>query len=106
MWVIDLILNKFTRRKLLIWFSEFIEQDSYREKIILEKKLNFLLPIILQTFIDEFFTKEKETIEWINSFEKNKNMILWDIGANIGIYSIYAALKHSEIEGAKFELLH
>jgi FkbM family methyltransferase len=36
-----------------------------------------------------FATKEPETIKWIDSF--NKNALLWDIGANIGLYSMYAA---------------
>ena len=35
-------------------------------------------------------TKEPETIEWIDNFENNT--VFWDIGANIGIYSLYAAL--------------
>ncbi|MBW2343960.1 MAG: FkbM family methyltransferase [Deltaproteobacteria bacterium] len=35
--------------------------------------------------------KEPETIEWINTFEKGD--VFWDIGANIGIYSLYAALR-------------
>lgn len=35
------------------------------------------------------FTKEPETIEWIKSFDKGS--VFWDIGANIGIYSLYAA---------------
>lgn len=39
--------------------------------------------------IDTFFSKEPETIEWIDKFDENK--VLWDIGANIGLYSIYAA---------------
>ena len=30
-------------------------------------------------------------------------MIFWDIGANIGIYSIYAALKHQHIQVVSFE---
>jgi len=34
-------------------------------------------------------TKEPETIEWINGF--NKTDVLWDIGANLGVYSLYAA---------------
>lgn len=38
-----------------------------------------------------FFTKEPETIEWIDSFEPGD--VLFDIGANIGLYSIYAAKK-------------
>ncbi len=36
-------------------------------------------------------TKEPETIEWIDSFHKTDT--LWDIGANVGLYSLYAALK-------------
>ena len=36
-------------------------------------------------------TKEPETIEWINSFSDSD--VLWDIGANVGVYSLYAALR-------------
>lgn len=36
-------------------------------------------------------TKEPETIEWIDTFKQGD--IFWDIGANVGIYSLYAALK-------------
>ena len=35
------------------------------------------------------FDKEPETIQWIKSFKENSCLI--DIGANIGIYSLYAA---------------
>lgn len=35
------------------------------------------------------FTKEPETIDWIDSFSSGET--LWDVGANVGIYSIYAA---------------
>ena len=45
-------------------------------------------------------TKEPETIAWINSFEKDS--IFWDIGANIGIYSLYAALIQS-VQVVSFE---
>ena len=39
-----------------------------------------------------FFEKvEPETLRWINSFEKNDNFL--DIGANVGVYSLYAASK-------------
>lgn len=37
------------------------------------------------------YKKEPQTIDWINNFECGD--ILWDIGANVGIYSIYAAVK-------------
>lgn len=36
-------------------------------------------------------TKEPETIEWMDTF--NEGDVFWDIGANIGLYSIYAAMK-------------
>ena len=35
--------------------------------------------------------KEPETIEWIDGFEQGDTF--WDIGANVGIYSIYAAAR-------------
>jgi FkbM family methyltransferase len=38
-----------------------------------------------------FSTKEPETLEWIDSIPKDS--ILWDVGANIGLYSVYAAKK-------------
>lgn len=34
-------------------------------------------------------TKEPETIKWIDGFAKGD--VFWDIGANIGVYSLYAA---------------
>lgn len=40
---------------------------------------------------DTLLEKEPETIEWIDTFEPGDT--LWDIGANVGIYSIYAAIK-------------
>lgn len=44
---------------------------------------------------ETLLTKEPETIEWIDSFEKGD--ILWDIGANIGCYSLYAAKKGNSV---------
>jgi FkbM family methyltransferase len=37
-------------------------------------------------------TKEPETIEWINTFSDMD--VFWDIGANVGVYSLYAALRN------------
>jgi len=38
-------------------------------------------------------SKEPETIEWINTFTDNDTF--WDIGANVGLYSLYAGLNPS-----------
>ena len=54
--------------------------------------LKFSTPNILTKWrVDTFSSKEPETLNWIEKF--NDNAILWDIGANVGLYSIYAALK-------------
>jgi FkbM family methyltransferase len=36
----------------------------------------------------DFWMKEPETILWMQSFETNS--VFWDIGANIGVYSLFA----------------
>ena len=36
-------------------------------------------------------TKEPETIEWIDSFADGD--VYWDVGANIGVYALYAAMR-------------
>lgn len=40
-------------------------------------------------------TKEPETIEWINTFSDND--VFWDIGANVGVYTLYAALRNMAV---------
>ena len=40
---------------------------------------------------DSLLTKEADTITWIDSFKDGQ--VFWDIGANIGVYSLYAAVK-------------
>ena len=47
-------------------------------------------------------TKETDTIDWIN--EMPKGDCLWDIGANVGIFSLYACLRGINV--ISFEPLH
>ena len=44
---------------------------------------------------ETLLTKEPETIEWIETFKQGET--LWDIGANIGCYSLYAAKKGNSV---------
>jgi FkbM family methyltransferase len=39
--------------------------------------------------VDTFSTKEPDTLHWIDNF--NEGEVFFDIGANVGLYSVYAA---------------
>lgn len=47
-----------------------------------------------------FASKEPETLEWIDALPRGA--VLWDIGANVGLYSVYAA-KRRECRVYAFE---
>jgi len=49
---------------------------------------------------ETLLSKEPETIEWINGF--SPDTVFWDIGANVGCYSLYAA-KRQNIRVLSFE---
>lgn len=52
--------------------------------------LTFAIPNSRNHFrISTFSTKEPETLEWIDSIPQGS--VLWDIGANVGLYTCYAA---------------
>lgn len=104
LYFLDFIIFKIIKRSFLIWIREFIQLDSYKSILILDKKVSFFVPNqLIQYRVNTFFTKEPETLHWIDDFDKNKKNIFWDIGSNIGLYSIYAALKHENIEIHSFE---
>lgn len=55
-------------------------------------KISLLCPNKMAEFrARTFYEKEPETLEWIDSTGKEET--LWDIGANVGLYSLYAAQK-------------
>jgi len=66
---------------------------SEKIKISENKDIKFYCPSKIASFrIKTFFTKEPETIDWMNEYGSG-NKILYDIGANMGIYTIYYAKK-------------
>lgn len=100
---IDKVLLIVLNKSLLIYFSEFYEKTSYKRVKILNKNINFFTPNqLIKWRVETIFSKEPETIEWINTFEKKKN-IFWDIGANIGLYSIYNSIKNKNSTTIAFE---
>jgi FkbM family methyltransferase len=63
--------------------------------------LTFSTPNPLNVFrADTFSTKEPETLEWIDGMPRDS--VVWDIGANVGLYSCYAA-KHRGCRVFAFE---
>ncbi len=96
------IIGKISKRNILLRFKEFIDQRNYFDKIILNKKIIFFTPNELVKYrVDTIFDKEPETIKWIDDFKDDS--IFWDIGSNIGLYSVYAALKKEKIKIYSFE---
>jgi FkbM family methyltransferase len=43
--------------------------------------------------VDTFSSKEPETLQWIDSIPRES--VVWDVGANVGLYSCYAAKARS-----------
>ncbi len=62
---------------------------TYKQQI-----MEFFTPNALCKYrVKTFATKEPNTLNWIESFAENT--VFWDIGANIGLYSIYATKARS-----------
>ena len=103
--IIDYILSKFFKKNFFLILKEIIEEKSYEKIKINNIEVLFFCPNDLISWrIKTFYTKEPETLEWIDNFTTfKKKIIFWDIGANIGLYSIYAANKFKNIEIKAFE---
>lgn len=74
-------------------YSELITKILNQRRVVLHGgfTLSFLAPNQLNNYrITTFATKEPETLKWIDAFPENS--VLWDVGANVGLYSIYAAM--------------
>ena len=96
------ILEIISNRSILLRFKEFVENKCYLKKNISNKKISFFTPSeLIKWRVKTILDKEPETISWINEF-KDKS-IFWDIGANVGLYSIYAASKRERIKVFSFE---
>ena len=100
----DVILKFALNRRLLPLFQEFFINNSYKKIIIQNDEIKFFIPNQLTEYrVNTFFTKEPDMLRWIDSFKKKNNLIFWDIGANIGLYSIYNALKNKSSTTISFE---
>ena len=107
---LNFLFFKITKRNFLFYLKQFLREDSYQTIKILGQNVSFFIPNSLTKWrVDTFFSKEPETLVWIDNFENGKKkgggkkITFWDIGGNIGLYSIYAAVKHQNIDITTFE---
>ena len=103
----DNILNKLTKKNFRFFLYDNLRKTSYKKIIVNGERINFFVPSqITKTRVDKFFTKEPGTIKWIDDFSKfgnSEDFIFWDIGSNIGLFSIYASIKHKNLKIFSFE---
>lgn len=56
--------------------------------------------------VDTLFSKEPETIRWIDELLR-PGETFWDVGANVGVFTLYAALRHgARLDVRAFEPAH
>jgi FkbM family methyltransferase len=97
-----IILEKISKRNILLRFKEFLEKECYLNKTICGNEVSFFTPNeLIRWRVESILDKEPETIQWIDEFENDS--VFWDIGSNIGLYSIYSALKKKNIKIYSFE---
>ena len=101
---VDKFFYFLTRKSVLSNLKDFIHQDSNKSLIILNQNIHFFVPNQMTEWrVDTFFSKEPETLDWIDKFNLKEKIIFWDVGANIGLYSLYAGIKHKNIDIVSFE---
>tara|TARA_B100000787_G_C16150397_1_gene276277 strand:+ start:232 stop:1098 length:867 start_codon:yes stop_codon:yes gene_type:complete len=102
---LDKIISLFAKKfEFLLYLKEYIEIKSYKTINIQNEKIKFFVPNkAVNLRVKRFYTKEPGTLEWIDNFDINNEIIFWDIGANIGLFSIYASIKHKKINVYSFE---
>lgn len=86
--------------KLLTWLDittrgEVLEKLSGKTDIAVETpsgsiRMSALTPLLVDR-AKGMLIKETDTISWIDRFPEN--CVFWDVGANVGVFSLYAAAK-------------
>ena len=93
--IIDKLFIIVFKKSFLRNLLEFLNDKSYSKTNILNKEIKFFTPTKISEYrVKTLFTKEPDTIKWIDSFDNSKEFTFWDIGANIGLYSIYNSIKN------------
>lgn len=101
--IFDILLKKINKR--LISYALYQDlRENYIKVKVKNQNLVFHSPNSQIDFrVKTIFTKEPETIKWINEFKIENDSIFWDIGSNIGLFSLYASVVHDKLKVFSFE---
>ena len=103
---IDVFFNKILNRDFKGLIFDKLQFNFKKIKIGREYIKIYSPSSILNWRVKTYFSKEPETLKWIKKFKlSNKSKIIfWDIGANVGLYSLYSCFTHAkDIEVVSFE---
>ena len=103
--IIDKLLNKIFNKKN---FINFVFDELYKKNItkikINNKIIKFWTPGVYAKYFTDNFLKKRQTIEnFILQFPDKKDVIFWDIGSNLGLYSIFCAANKKKVKIVSFE---
>ena len=102
--IFNLMFKVFKKNYFYQLIHDFLEENQYVSIKIDGKKVTFFCPSSHSlSRVNRFYDKEPDTLNWIDNFNTKNKIIFWDIGANLGLFSVYAAYKHSNIEIVSFE---
>ena len=93
--VLSKIIKKFSETKIGRFVYEQVISHCMTSTIKINHQgleMRFSVPNQLNYFrATSFSNKEPETLEWIDQLPEK--CVFWDIGANVGLYTVYAALR-------------
>ena len=94
-----LLINNIRKGFGSFWLDKQAKKSHLLKQIVAHSNKNKAIKLTLFTpnwicryRADSFSTKEPETLEWIDNSEENGG--LFDIGANVGLYSLYYAVSN------------
>ena len=103
--LIQILIKYLLKSQLFLFFFEQINETTKNNTLnVSHKNFNGIFHNISRLTnyrYKTFSSKEPDTLDWIDTFSDGS--IFWDIGANIGLYSIYAGKTIKDIKIYSFE---
>ena len=103
--IIQILFKNQNLKNFLPKIHDIIEKKQYYTIKINNKSIKFFCPSEISLIrMQTLYIKEPETLNWIDNFKiDSEKSIFWDIGSNIGLYSIYAAIMYENLNVISFE---